>query len=79
MRGIRLAMGLVGVLGLAGTAAAADDSSFYVGGGVGLYNAQVDHPINASIATGVGVNCSVLSAGPGSAPLPLDTCTPCGT
>src|SRR3954467_2252394 len=53
MRCIRMAMGLVGVLGLSATAAAAEDSAFYVGGGVGLYNAQVEHPINAAVATPV--------------------------
>ena len=44
MRGIRMAMGLVGVLGLSSQAAmAADLSGVYVGGGVGLYNLKIDN------------------------------------
>jgi opacity protein-like surface antigen len=58
MRGLRIALGLVGVFGLTATAAAAD-SAFYVGGGVGLYNAQVEHPVSSAAATAVGVNCTV--------------------
>jgi len=57
MRGLRIALGLIGVLGIAANAAA--ESSFYVGGGVGLYNAQVESPVSAVAATSVGVNCTV--------------------
>ena len=41
MRGLRIALGLIGVFGLTATAVAAE-SGFYVGGGVGQYNAQVE-------------------------------------
>ena len=58
MRGIRLAMGLVGVLGLAATASAAEQG-FYVGGGVGLYNASLDHPLSDA-----GITCLVSPTGP---------------
>jgi opacity protein-like surface antigen len=67
MRGLRIALGLVGVFGLTATAAA--ESAFYVGGGVGQYNAQVEHPVSAAAAQAVGVNCSVVGF-PG-----LDTCS----
>ena len=40
MRGLRMALGLVGVFGLSATAAA--DPAFFVGGGVGLYNIKID-------------------------------------
>ncbi len=40
MRGIRIVMGLVGVLGLATNAAA--DPALYVGGGVGIYSIKID-------------------------------------
>jgi len=47
MRGIRLAMGFVGVLALSSTAAAAEDGTgFYFGIGVGQYDASVDHPLS---------------------------------
>jgi len=42
MRGLRIALGLVGVFGLAATAAA--DQAIYVGGGVGMYDVTVDGP-----------------------------------
>ncbi len=57
MRGLRIALGLIGVFGLAANAAA--ESSFYVGGGVGLYNAQVENPVSVAQATSVGVSCTV--------------------
>ncbi len=57
MRGLRIALGLIGVLGIAANAAA--ESSFYVGGGVGQYTAQVESPVSAVAATSVGVNCTV--------------------
>ena len=69
MRGIGIAMGLVGVLGFAGTAAAAEDSAFYVGGGVGLYNAQVEHPVSTAAAQSVGATCLI------GTPTVLDACT----
>jgi len=47
-------LGFIGVLGLAANAAA--ETSFYVGGGVGQYNAQVESPVSAAAATSVGVN-----------------------
>jgi OOP family OmpA-OmpF porin len=40
MRGLRMALGLVGVFGLSATAAA--DPAFFLGGGVGLYNIKID-------------------------------------
>jgi opacity protein-like surface antigen len=40
MRGLRMALGLVGAFGLSATAAA--DPAFYLGGGVGLYNIKID-------------------------------------
>jgi len=40
MRGLRLALGLVGVFGLA--AAAMAEPKIYVGGGVGMYNLKID-------------------------------------
>ena len=40
MRGLRLALGLVGVFGLAATAMA--EPKIYVGGGVGMYNLKID-------------------------------------
>ncbi len=40
MRGLRIALGLIGVFGLSATAAA--DPAFYVGGGVGQYNIKID-------------------------------------
>jgi opacity protein-like surface antigen len=43
---IRLAMGFVGVLGLSSFAAADENTGFYVGGGVGQYTAQIDHPVS---------------------------------
>src|SRR5262245_37947224 len=48
MRGIRLAMGFVGVLALSSTAAAAEENGtgFYFGIGVGQYDATVDHPVS---------------------------------
>ena len=55
MRGLRIALGLIGVLGLAANATA--ETSFYVGGGVGQYNAQVENPVSAAAAASVGVNC----------------------
>jgi OmpA-OmpF porin, OOP family len=42
MRGLRIALGLVGVFGLTATAAAAEDAGFFVGGGVGQYNLKID-------------------------------------
>jgi opacity protein-like surface antigen len=66
MRGLRIALGLVGVLCVSATAVAAEPG-FYVGGGVGLYNAQVDTPLagftNSQLAS-VGVNCLVSPTGP---------------
>lgn len=50
MRGLRMALGLVGVFGLSATAAA--DPAFFVGGGVGLYDIKIDNvyqpPANSS-------------------------------
>jgi hypothetical protein len=40
MRGLRMALGLVGVFGLSATAAA--DPAIYLGGGVGQYHVKVD-------------------------------------
>jgi opacity protein-like surface antigen len=51
MRGLRIALGFVGVLGLTATAVAAEPG-FYVGGGVGQYDAQVDHPLSDA-----GISC----------------------
>ena len=62
MRGIRLAMGLVAMLGLSATAAA--DTTFYAGGGVGLYEVKVDHPL-----TSMGITCT------GSNPVHADWCS----
>jgi len=62
MRCIRLAMGLVGMLGLSATAAA--DMAFYVGGGVGYYNIKVDSPL-----TDMGITCS------GTNPVHTDWCS----
>ena len=45
MRGLRIALGFVGVFGLTATAVAAEPG-FYIGGGVGQYDAQVDHPLS---------------------------------
>ena len=50
MRGLRIALGFVGVFGLTATAVAAEPG-FYIGGGVGQYDAQVEHPISAAAAT----------------------------
>ena len=59
MRGLRMALGLVGVFGLSATAAA--DPAFYVGGGVGLYNIKIDGnsytpPADSTAAASLGGN-----------------------
>jgi opacity protein-like surface antigen len=58
MRGLRIALGFVGVFGLAATAVAAEPG-FYIGGGVGQYDAQVDHPLSDA-----GIACLVSPSGP---------------
>ena len=60
MRGIRLAMGLVAMLGLSATAAA--DTTFYAGGGVGYYNIKIDHPLAGTCTTGCSRNFQDSSA-----------------
>ncbi len=42
MRGLRIALGLVGIFGLT-TAAVAAEPGIYVGGGVGWYNVKIDN------------------------------------
>jgi opacity protein-like surface antigen len=57
---------LIGFLGVSATAVAAEPG-FYLGGGVGMYNAQVDRPLGAfspSQIAAVGVNCLVSPSGP---------------
>jgi len=57
MRGLRIALGFVGVLGLTATAVAAEPG-FYIGGGVGQYDAQVDHPLSDA-----GISCVFAPSG----------------
>ena len=57
MRGLRIALGLVGLFGLTATAVAAEPG-FYIGGGVGQYDAQVDHPLSDA-----GISCVFAPSG----------------
>jgi len=50
-------LGFVGVLGLTATAVAAEPG-FYIGGGVGQYDAQVDHPLSDA-----GISCVFAPSG----------------